>query len=356
MTDTALVGRAESLDGDRHYYHPVSGETFPSVTTIIGATTSKPWLTAWSAKLAAEWAVDHLGLVMQTVGEAGRTAAVDLVKGAAKRKREVKADTGDHVHKVIRALILGGPLPDLPEHLHGEDYDGEPLTADLIDDIVSGFTAFTEDHDVDYHLAEATVFNVKAGYAGTLDSLATLRKLGLRLGIDAKSGAHLDAMMRPQGAAYFDPDCEVALPHGELVPLPTVDGFAVLHLRREYTRGYKLFFVSPEELAEARAWFAVMQDHYTRQQAAKAKPGRVLYPPLADGSQPAPLIEDVDGLGRWVIALSRAGIRDLDQLAAYAPDELLAIKGVGPAAVTAINAVIRAALTPLGAPTRTEVA
>lgn len=358
-----VIGRAENLDGNHTYVHPVSGEIFPSVTSIISATNSKPFLVAWAAKLAAEWAADNHTLIGSLIEAEGREAAVDVIKGAAKRKRELKADTGSYVHTVVEALILDLPIPSIPDELVGKDFDGEPLTQELVDAIVDGFMAFCEHFSVGFEMAEVTVCNRRRRYAGTLD-LGVVIDLGvlgkLRLVIDVKTGVRLDATMVVQQAAYSDPDNEVWLPNGQIEPLPAFDGAAVLHLRRDYADGYKLFHVPGEQLVEARAVFGLMQQVHAWQQGAKAKPGRVIYPPLANGQQPLPLLEDIDGWTKCRNLLIKAGHRTLTQVAACTAGDLIAMKGFGKASLTAAAEILAAYdLTLAGdsaTPTQTEVA
>ncbi|NAZ73931.1 hypothetical protein GTQ99_00600 [Kineococcus sp. T13] len=49
---------------------------------------------------------------------------------------------------------------------------------------------------------------------------------------------------------------------------------------------------------------------------------------MPDGSQPLPLIEDLDALGRARSALVKAGLRSISDLAALTRDEALALKGI----------------------------
>ena len=272
-----VIGRAENLDGNHTYVHPVSGEIYPSVTSIISATNSKSFLVAWAAKLAAEWAADNHALIGTLLDAEGREAAVDVIKGAAKRKRELKADTGSYVHHVVEALILDLPIPSIPDELVGKDFDGEPLTQVLVDAIVDGFMAFCEHFAVDFQMAEVTVCNRRKRYAGTLD-LGVVIDLGdlgkLRLVIDVKTGVRLDMTMVVQQAAYSDPDNEVWLPNGQIEPLPHFEGAGVLHLRREYADGYKLWFVEQPLLLEAREAFGVMQQVHAWQQSGACSPRR----------------------------------------------------------------------------------
>lgn len=359
-----VIGRAENLDGNHTYVHPVTGEIYPSVTSIISATNSKPFLVAWAAKLAAEWAADNHLLIGQLLEAEGRQAAVDVIKGAAKRKREVKADTGSYVHTVVEALILDTPggWPSIPDELVGKDYDGEPLTKELVDAIVDGFLAFCAHFDVAFEMAEVTVCNRRKRYAGTLD-LGVVIDLGvlgkLRLVIDVKTGVRLDAGMVVQQGAYSDPDNEVWLPNGQVEPLPFFEGAAVLHLRREYADGYKLWFVEQDLLVEARGAFGLMQQVHAWQQSVKARPGRVIYPPLPNGQQPLPLLEDLDGFTKARNLLIKQGHRTLTQVSALTTADLLALKGFGKASlVQTVELLAAYDLTLAGEPgaSQTEVA
>lgn len=346
MTVIGRIDRGES----RWYVDPVDPElVYESVTAILSAATSKPWLTAWASKLAAEFSVDHLDLIRTTRDEVGRDAAVDLIKGAAKRKRELLADIGTHQHDVLEALLLDQPIPSVPEHLDGVEVEGETVDHDAISD---GLLNFLTDYDFTPEMAEATVANVVHGFAGTLDMIGRFPRLrldgirpragGLRGLIDCKSGKTLDPTMNAQLGAYERAD-EVWLDSlGNKAPMPAVDFCAVLHLRREYERGYKLLRVPADE--DAFEWFLYCQKVLKKQKAQPKIKGRPLYPPLADGSQPPPLLEDVehDGFGRCRGALLTTGLRSLSDLAGLTEAQCLAIKGIGPKAVVACAGVLSA--------------
>ena len=64
-------------DGSRTYIYPPTGEKFPSVTTILSGTDGKRYLIDWSAKLAAERAVDEIEHVTRLLatGEGDRREA-----------------------------------------------------------------------------------------------------------------------------------------------------------------------------------------------------------------------------------------------------------------------------------------
>ena len=130
-----------------HYIYPPTGEELTRVTTILDATHGKQrYLVPWSARLAAECAVDNLDVLEAVLSgralavhsrEWGRKAAVDLAKGRAEEVRDIKRDVGSYVHHVVEALVLwqASPegrgsdlvLPDLPAHLAGQDYDDDPV-------------------------------------------------------------------------------------------------------------------------------------------------------------------------------------------------------------------------------------
>lgn len=359
-----VVGRFDHGSG-RWYTDPLdTSQSFLSVTTILGETTGRSFLQDWAAKLAAEFAVDELDLIASTrASTAGRTGAVDLVKGAAKRSRERKADVGSYVHDVCEALIIDTPIPPIPDHLAGQtvEYDGEmvEITQEWADSIIEGFLNFVEDFDPVFEMAEATVVNRypdrpgyaatldgiydcddatfgdrTPGYAGTLDFIAVLRSLltdgrPTRVLGDAKTGAHLDKTIHEQLAAYWHAE-EVWLDDlGSKHRMPRVDRAVVLHLRASYSRGYKLVEATADAAAYER--FLARARIVEELRAADRVTGRPLYPSLPDGSQPAPLVEDVDvpGFNPYRSKLIAAGIVRLDQLAALARADVTGIKGLG---------------------------
>lgn len=326
------VGRFD--DGDyRWYEHPATGERYESVTAIISAANSKPWLSPWAAKLAAIFAVEQHDFIGTSITSAGREPTVALIAAAAKKKRELAADIGSYQHAVIEALILRGELPSIPDHLVDAEVDGERVD---LDEITMGFLNFVQDHDPKFHLAEATVSNELHRYAGTLDIVLELRGLGVGL-VDVKSGKVLDNLMGAQLAAYRRADSVWLDKFGNTAPMVPVDFAAVLHLRRDYARGYKLLEVPAG--GDQFDWFAQMaRQYHTGQRLGSKLARKALYPALDDGTQPLPLIEDTDLRCRG--ALIAAGILTVDQLIDTAPANMAAIKGVGPKALEDITALL----------------
>jgi hypothetical protein len=348
-------------DGSRTYLYPPTGEAFPSVTTVLGATDAKPYLTAWSAGLAAEYAVDNLRDLAGVRQVLGRDEAVRLAKKQAELIRDRKRDTGGYVHDMAEALILwqASPegrgrdlsLPLLPDHLQGADYDGIPVE-DVADWMIGGYLNWVSDYNPEFLAAEMTVYNAALKVAGTLDEIVRLHGLtvgragrfvpgpGLDCCVDVKTGKHLDATV-PEQIALYRRMKQARMPMGDLVPMPPTKCGAVLHLRPPhepgYERGYRFMLISGADDAAAwkRAQGAI--ELFEGRKAAKAKPGKVCYPLRADGTIQQPRIADLDGegYGRAVSAFVKAGLGgiDLDQLAAMTAGQLLQVKHIGGKAV-----------------------
>ena len=316
MTSKGVEVRREGRDGSRYYADPSTEELYASVTTVISATTSKPWLADWTAKLASQCAVDNLELLPMLVDADGPDAAVDFLKGAARRRREEASERGTWVHDVVEALVLDTALPEMSEE---------------VQQYAEAFIDWCIEWEPVFLMSECAVANPARGHAGTLDLVCDLPALGKRFMIDVKSGQNLDAYMPVQMSAYRR-STEVWLPFGQKAPMLQVDACAVLHVR---PGGAKLIEVDagPDEYAVFLRMLEVL-DWKERQ---KGRMGRVLYFPLPDGSQPPALLEDLD-LVPARAALATGGIHRIDQLADAAadPERLLALKGFGPGALAAL--------------------
>jgi len=349
-----------SNDSDTYIYPP-TGEHLTRVTTVLDETNGKQrYLVPWSARLAAESAVDNLATLEAVLtGQAmnvatrssGRQAAVDLAKGRAAKDRDLKRDVGSYVHNVVEALILwqASPeghgadlvLPELPAHLAGQDYDDDPVEI-VAEWMIDGFLNWVADFKPQFRAAEMTVFNYPLRVAGTLDMIVDLPGLaigpagrfipggGVRPCIDVKTGKNPDVTWREQIAAYrHAPEADPS-GFGELVPMPPTDAGAVLHLRPKYPRGYRITLISGAD--DATAWNRFRRDVeiFQGRKAENAKPGKVCYPLRADGTVQQPRISDLDGegYGRALSPLVKAGVEDLEQLAAMTAGDCLKVKGI----------------------------
>ena len=366
MSEALAALRSVDADSNRHYTYPPTGEQFVSVTSVLGATEGKPWLTGWSSRVAARYAVTNLDLIAEKIRTEGEEAAFGLIAEQSEQIRSLKADAGTYVHDVVEALVLWSAspagagsdiaLPLLPEHLQGALYDDEPVE-DVTAWMVEGFLNFMADFGPQILAAEMAVFSPELRTAGTLDLIAALRRYGvgtsgrltaapgtvLPLCVDIKTGKHLSVTWREQIAAYRRmPEC--LLPLGDMAPMPATEAAAVLHLRPEHDRCYRLMLISGADDAKAWATFRSALSLYHDRAAAKPKPGKVCRPMRADGTIPQPHLADLDGegWGRALGPLMRAGIPDLEALAAMTAGQCVAIHRVGPKTVNSIRALLAA--------------
>lgn len=225
--------------GARKYADPVTGATYDSVTTILGAV-AKPGLVRWAALAAAEYAVANLPH-LTVKAKADRDAAVREVKSAPGDTRDRAAKLGSAVHEAAEAWMLDRPMPAWPDGV-------EPYMESFVD--------WLGDFTPEFELVEATVCSPDDGYAGTLDAIATIPALGQTLVIDYKTGKGVYPEFSLQLAAYRHAT-EVWLPNGLKMPMPYTDGAAVLHLR---PGGYQ--FVPVDTGPFSLAYFQTFTDAY----------------------------------------------------------------------------------------------
>jgi hypothetical protein len=213
-------------------------ESFTSVTTLLGAL-SKPALVNWAAKSVAEYAVEHMPEIY-ALAQADPAGAVRALKGSPWQARDNAADLGTAVHDHIEARIIGKTPP-------------EP-TSDVAKRL-GWFEDFCNDYQPEFEAAEATVYNRRASYAGTLDSIAVIG--GERYIIDVKttkSGVYPEHAL--QLAAYAHAEF-VGAPDGTELALPNIDAGAILWIN---PNGYQLVRVRIDDevfayfLAIATAW------------------------------------------------------------------------------------------------------
>lgn len=312
------------------YVHPVTGERFDAVTSVIKATSSSEGLVKWAGRRVAEAAVDGLPTIASTVETFGRDAAVELLAKAPDRQRDGKGGIGKAVHAVAEALVLDeqASRDGRPSRLPLPEYDAEA------EPYVEAFLDFYTRTGARFLAAEATVACREHLVAGTGDAWLELMTLGRRLLVDYKSTNNLyPAELALQLSPYYFAD-ELWLPHGVLDTPPEVDGAAVLHLRPNGT--YKLQEVTVER-ADFEAFLASLTRYRWERDRGKRALGAILRAP----GEPVPLRE-LPSLGRCCGKLEAAGLQHLADLAEWTDRDLLALDGIGPKAVAAIRAALAA--------------
>lgn len=140
-----------------------------SVTTLVGAGVPKEALVGWAAKVTAERAYDRLPILEAYRKESDREGALEWLGKARWETSGKAAHRGTTVHKIVEAYALG-KTPDVPAEF-------EPWHRQVVQ--------FLEDHSPQFEAAEAPVYNLTLGYAGTLDMI--LRIGGALVVVDAKT-------------------------------------------------------------------------------------------------------------------------------------------------------------------------
>lgn len=149
MTQPALAHNVRGKG--RHYTHPVTGETVPSITNIISIL-DRPAIPRWAAKMVAEnaWKMRH------SLVEMGQDECIDVLKGSPWRKSGRAAHRGTSVHEYLEAAAHGRTV----------ELTGEAL------EFKAGADDFLERYQPEFYMTEFTVFG--EGYAGTADFLARI--------------------------------------------------------------------------------------------------------------------------------------------------------------------------------------
>lgn len=223
--------------GRGRFYTWGRGERYWSVTTILGAV-PKDGLKWWAAKSVAEFAVDR----SKTWFTMDRDEAVDWLKREPLRFTNDRANLGTAIHAAAESYVLKQPMRG--------DFGDEERKA------IGYFLEFVDVLAPKWILSEASVFNRSQKYAGTLDAVVDIAypKLlelaggnpfvipwedpgdrPLRILLDYKSGGdvaegkgvypEVALQLAAYGRAEF-----VGMPNGSEVPMPPVDGAAVLHV------------------------------------------------------------------------------------------------------------------------------
>lgn len=228
MTSPPLA--REMPDGTRRYVHPVTGETVPSVTTVLKVL-AKDKLIGWAASQAAKYACEH----WEELGELPSWERARLIREAHVQVRERTARAGDEAHEMVQAWMTGVPFPGRNSR-----------SGQLADFMVEVAPRFIEN--------EVTLWSRTYGYAGTCDWIADIG--GVRTLGDSKTGRGVYPEAALQVAALAGTDF-IMREDGTEQPLPATTALAVLHLR---PRSWKLIPVSYREecfaafLAALRLW------------------------------------------------------------------------------------------------------
>lgn len=179
--------QARQKSGGREYVHPMTGVSYPAVSTITSHV--KVWLDQWHRKLAATEAVRHV----EHYATLEPAAAIEAICHAAKITSEEGRRRGSAVHDVIDQKLQGEVEPIFDEEAPA---DVRPT--------FEQFERMVDELGVEVILNEVTVYNSTHHYAGTLDALARIPRLhgdGLVV-LDWKTGKKVYPTAALQLAAY----------------------------------------------------------------------------------------------------------------------------------------------------------
>lgn len=215
-----------SRGGARYYVHPITGEEFRSVTTILSAA-AKPALDKWKTKTIAEFAADN----RENLATMERDAAFDLVRSSQFTSSSgVAAATGEAVHSRLETLFEA--LRDDPIGVGGWMRDNQP--APELAHVDTCFRELLDEFDIRPLYMENTLVNRSVGYAGSADLIAEIRSRAggewKRAVIDAKSGKSIYGSVALQLVAYAKAE-GILLPDGTEQPMPAIHETYALHVR-----------------------------------------------------------------------------------------------------------------------------
>lgn len=203
--------------GSRFYVDPDDGAIkVPGVTSVVGKL-PKDFLTFWAAKESAEAAVNNWDLISQLI-KRDEQGAIDYLKNAHRRKSKAASDIGTAAHTLFERLARGETIND--RHVHAD-----------VKAHVRHFREFLEVVQPEFLYWEETCWNDTLGVAGSFDAIGKV--YGEMVMIDWKTSKSVYDSVALQLAAYRYAERIILADTGESVPMPALDGGAVLHVRPE---------------------------------------------------------------------------------------------------------------------------
>jgi hypothetical protein len=166
------------------YTHPVTGKSYPSVTTVLGTVGKGEALKHWAAAEVAKYAVKNSATWLNL----DEQAAIDLLKREPLRFLDRAASRGTDVHAIAETYAKTGSMPAYAAEIGG---------------YVDALRSFFEQHQPEPVLVEATVFDDVVGFAGSFDMVCKMPAFGDELVIlDYKTSKAIYPEVAAQLAAY----------------------------------------------------------------------------------------------------------------------------------------------------------
>lgn len=207
---------------EKSHRYWIDGKPVRSVTSLIGGGLPKPALVPWAAGAVADYVVDNLDEVIRD-HDASRERLRYRLKGLPNAARDEAAVRGTEIHALAEQIVHGTSVQ----------------VSDRLLPYVNGYVTWLDKHGVEPILTEQSVGSRLDSYAGRVDCIA--RVDGRVLGLDWKTSKGVYSSTALQVAAYVraeftvtddDPDTEI--------PIPEVEGTAVVHITADGTDAYWL--------------------------------------------------------------------------------------------------------------------
>lgn len=210
MTSPAL---AVPVGTGRGYVHPITKKTVPSVTTILSVL-DKPALPRWAAKETAQFAIDNKDSWVNLPAD----AALDLLKGAAWRKRDRAADAGTDAHSYMESLMNGSV--DINAQF---DPPGLGLAAANVRAILKRLQPTPIS-------IEGTVWSDNYGYAGSYDAIVQIDGKTTLVDLKTSSGVYADYALQLSAYKFAE---TILLPDGQELVMPEIEQCQIWHAPKD---------------------------------------------------------------------------------------------------------------------------
>jgi hypothetical protein len=222
------LARRKSNTG-RTYVHPVTGQAYPSVTTITGMK-DKPALMNWAVNETVEYVIREWDTLAPMTKKLKRI----LLKGARYEARAPGTDftpskAGDLVHDLVESYCNTG-VPTFSSYALGICADADVNPTEAMRQVMpwfANFLAWEKRFKPVWVLNEATVFNHTVGYAGTMDLLFKIGDKHHLCDVKSGKGAYPDTAFQLEALARGE---EVVTRDGTITQLPKIDQLSILHI------------------------------------------------------------------------------------------------------------------------------
>lgn len=209
-TQTLIEPRLKRRNHGRGHSYMIDGKKVLGVTTVLNAL-PKDALTKWAAEMAANEAINHWDELAQ-LPPLERHSRILWAHRATVKKAALR---GTQIHSLGDKLSRGEEVDVPPEHVGP----------------VEAYARFLDKWDIHMLATEAPCGHTQFGYAGTLDSIATIGKLGGEpVMLDLKTGKGVYESTALQLKAYAEANLWQPDGPDSEEPMPSVAGLYVAHI------------------------------------------------------------------------------------------------------------------------------